>query len=862
MKTEFVQSVPLFAELDAEAQQLLAAALQEERHPKGTTLFRGGDPADRLYMVEQGFVRLLAEDGVALATLGPGSLLSEAEFLRGIHHKVTAVAASDVVLLSLSDQALRQLIRRHPPLGLGISQAFGEHVVHVEDYLVERLGANALLAELPQPLLRAMATRLVPVHLAPGELLYRVGESPRGLFLLESGLLELQPAEAQGTSSRVEPGQVFGLLSILTHKPYTATARALQDTFVWVLPPEDFQQLAAHYPALRRTLGRRVRSRLSPADQTQAVIRLAQTPLFAQMAPEDLHAIAQRLVLQHVPAGERIFRAGDPGDALYLVDEGEVELTAESPGGVLEEVARIGRGGFFGEMSLLTGRSHTENAVAVRDTNLWILYKADLDELVGQRPTIGATLNQVVAQRLAEEESQIDEARFRRFSIFAGLNRAELRKVAQRAQPMRYRAGEVIYRAGTPGDRLFLLEKGRVRMQPLAGTPGWLLGEGEIFGERSTLTNQLRGQHAVAESDVDVLTIAREDLEQLMLEIPALALAMTRALSQRIPESPSPAPAAGTGGPAAPAERGARSRPEPQPVQERPGSWFANLSTGAKLRLVLLILLLIYLIAVAAPLALRSLLGSGAMAADGTDLAALDIAEGFSTLESQALSTAAQDQAQFVALADQEVPPTPTYTPPPTNTPVPTPTPTITPTPTNTPTPLPTPTFTPVPPTPVPVVQEQAPEPPVEAAAAPPPALPARIVDPRIPGLGIQIVDAQVPSGQPYWRLKEILFEDEQEAGGKHHIFVEVLDENGSRVVGQGVQIFWPGGSETGYTEDKPAPEYAYNYPMFRPGFSYNVRIEGLPSDEVYNMGLGDLERRDWNIHVNYKLIFQRTIAP
>ena len=57
---------------------------------------------------------------------------------------------------------------------------------------------------------------------------------------------------------------------------------------------------------------------------------------------------------------------------MYLVENGEIELTAENAVGVVEEIGRVGPEGFFGELSLLTGQMRVEDATATRNTNLWI----------------------------------------------------------------------------------------------------------------------------------------------------------------------------------------------------------------------------------------------------------------------------------------------------------------------------------------------------------------------------------------------------------------------------------------------------------------------------------------------------------
>jgi CRP-like cAMP-binding protein len=163
------------------------------------------------------------------------------------------------------------------------------------------------------------------------------------------------------------------------------------------------------------------------------------------------------MVLQHAPAGERVYMIGDASDALFFIENGEVELTAENASGVVEELARVSGGGFFGDIGLLTGQARTEDATAIRNTNLWILYKSDLDALAAQYPEIGKALSQALSARLATQEASQGEDRFRQFELLSELGPTELKQVVEHLRPMRYRAGEQIFRASAPAETLYLL---------------------------------------------------------------------------------------------------------------------------------------------------------------------------------------------------------------------------------------------------------------------------------------------------------------------------------------------------------------------------------------------------------------------
>lgn len=103
-------------------------------------------------------------------------------------------------------------------------------------------------------------------------------------------------------------------------------------------------------------------------------------------------------------------------------------------------------------------------------------------------------------------------------------------------------------------------------------------------------------------------------------------------------------------------------------------------------------------------------------------------------------------------------------------------------------------------------------------------------------------------------------FWDEKERQGKHHIFVNVLDENGTRIIGQTITVKWPDGQVILTTEDKPPPEYSANFPLEPNHYppwgtlgAFTVFVNDLPSDQVAGLGLPARNKL-----VVYLLTFQR----
>ena len=897
MKNELIKFAPLFAGLTDSERELLAAGFTDGKSSAQSALLKSGERSDAMYLIGQGFVSLSTHSGTNLATLGPGSLIGDAGLFRNAPQDVNAVALSDLQYWQLSDRKLRDIILQQPSIGLKLGRNFGSQLAQMDDYLAQRLSKVQELAGLPAHTLQMIAARLQPHEIKARDAIYRAGDPPQGLFLVESGAIELR-SETELNGDKVTtlgPGSLFGGLSLLTGKPYPQNAVATQESMVWMLPAEDFVSISQQHPGLRRTMARSARVRLSKGDQSQAVLRLAQMPLFAEATPQSLQGVAQRMVLQHAPAGERVYMMGDASDSLYFIESGEIELTAENASGVVEELARVSMGNFFGEVSLLTGQGRSEDATAIRNTNLWILYKSDLDALAAQHPEIGKAMSQALSARLAAQQKSQSEERFRQFELLSELGPTELKQVVDHLRPMRYRAGEQIFRASTPAETLYLLEKGQVRVQPLNGG-GWLLGPGEAFGERALLTNQPHNTSTTAESDVDVWTLSKKDFDMLMNRYPSLAISMSRILSQRLSQSqsqtvhpevgggyvgyeeagfddegeelsfePAMTPAAAGG---VPSRRRAAAEAQMRQTQisQQPGAsqgfggWFSSLSILQRIQLAVLIVLIIFVIFVVAPLSLLSLL-QGTSVARGAELGTarsslLNAINAVYAVGSYELASQDKDLAEALAMADKAVPPTPTYTPGPTATMIPT----STPLPTATPTPQPTAT---PPPTAAPFVQQFIPQeaPPAAVpeapAAAAAPAL-SRAWDPRLDKLRVRVEDAPASPGQQYWHLIDARWADEKESGGKHHIYVEVLDENGNRIVGHPVTVWWGDGSYTSGVEDKAPPDYGFNYQMYAAGNAYNIKVEGLPSDIVYGAGMGDMDRPDWGIHTSIYLTYQK----
>lgn len=100
--------------------------------------------------------------------------------------------------------------------------------------------------------------------------------------------------------------------------------------------------------------------------------------LFEGLPGADRQRLAAAARTVRVAAGQAVFRAGDPGDGLYLIEAGAVQISVQIAGAGERVVARMEAGDFFGEMALVDSGARSASALADSDTHLRFIPRAEL----------------------------------------------------------------------------------------------------------------------------------------------------------------------------------------------------------------------------------------------------------------------------------------------------------------------------------------------------------------------------------------------------------------------------------------------------------------------------------------------------
>jgi len=124
--------------------------------------------------------------------------------------------------------------------------------------------------------------------------------------------------------------------------------------------------------------------------------------LFAGANPEALQALRDLAEPRAFSAESVIFEEGAPGDGLYVVEEGEVEITGSLDGGPYRLVSRLGPGEPFGEMAFIEGKPRSARARAARPARLLFLPSQGLQSILEAHPFLATAFLRQISHRLRE----------------------------------------------------------------------------------------------------------------------------------------------------------------------------------------------------------------------------------------------------------------------------------------------------------------------------------------------------------------------------------------------------------------------------------------------------------------------------
>lgn len=142
--------------------------------------------------------------------------------------------------------------------------------------------------------------------------------------------------------------------------------------------------------------------------EIEKIICLKKVPIFENLTEEELFALSRIAIEKNYKPGETILKEGEPGHELYIIIDGEVEITKEREVGRVS-LAVMGPFNYLGEMSIFDHNPHSATAIPLKNTSFLVLPEETFRDVVLEFPDIGLEIIKVFCKRLRYADEKIRE---------------------------------------------------------------------------------------------------------------------------------------------------------------------------------------------------------------------------------------------------------------------------------------------------------------------------------------------------------------------------------------------------------------------------------------------------------------------
>lgn len=249
------------------------------------------------------------------------------------------------------------------------------------------------------------------------------------------------------------------------------------------------------------------------SESSQALIleALQNSTLFKDLEHELQVDVMLAMDRMTVVAGQDLIRQGEPGNAFYVIEQGEFDIVIDS-----NRVTTFRRGGSFGEIALIREQPRAATVTALTNAVCWRLERHLFRKYIAS--TTASTIDQIVKD-------------FGHAELLKNLPLPHLTKLATHTTTEYFDTGTRIIAKGEFGDKFYVIRQGRVRCSNISspcllGATGWRrvackpryvdLDSGEHFGERALIRDEMRACDVIALEPTSCHVFSREDFGSML----------------------------------------------------------------------------------------------------------------------------------------------------------------------------------------------------------------------------------------------------------------------------------------------------------------------------------------------------------
>ncbi len=149
---------------------------------------------------------------------------------------------------------------------------------------------------------------------------------------------------------------------------------------------------------------------LQPAEKMKF---LSELMVFQDLTSREMEELNRITTMSTVRKGRVFYRPEEPGEVLFILKEGRVQLYRISPEGKKLVITTLGPHTLFGEMALLGTKMHNTFAEAIDDCLICVMSRNDLERLILSKPQVALRILEITGKRLQEAEESLENMAFK-----------------------------------------------------------------------------------------------------------------------------------------------------------------------------------------------------------------------------------------------------------------------------------------------------------------------------------------------------------------------------------------------------------------------------------------------------------------
>jgi len=147
----------------------------------------------------------------------------------------------------------------------------------------------------------------------------------------------------------------------------------------------------------------------TPTPQEMTLDAIRSVPLFASLDDQAAGELRGLLTTRDVASGDTLFRAGDEGDAMYLIESGRIRISITDADQRQIVLAELARGDFFGEMAIIDGKHRSADANVIEDGRLAVLSRERFLRLINDNPIVALEMLSATFSRLRHTDKMLQQ---------------------------------------------------------------------------------------------------------------------------------------------------------------------------------------------------------------------------------------------------------------------------------------------------------------------------------------------------------------------------------------------------------------------------------------------------------------------